>query len=92
MCYRYPILLLSTIFMLEWNCSDSVIYFVMLPSQESERSCICVLPVMYLCVSGHVFVCYLSCICVLEVLILPLSTIFQLDFGTVFGQCVIFGF
>jgi hypothetical protein len=30
---------------------------VALPNQESERSCICVLVVMYLCVSGHVFVC-----------------------------------
>ena len=30
---------------------------VLAPSQETERSCICVLAVMYLCVSGHVFVC-----------------------------------
>ena len=26
-------------------------------SQESERSCICVLEVMYMCVRGHVYVC-----------------------------------
>jgi hypothetical protein len=30
---------------------------VPVPSQESERSCICVLEVMYLCVRGHVFLC-----------------------------------
>ena len=30
---------------------------VSVPSQESERSCICVLEVMYLCVRGLVFVC-----------------------------------
>ena len=29
-----------------------------------QRSCICVLEVMYLCVRGHVFVCQRSCICV----------------------------
>jgi hypothetical protein len=28
-----------------------------LSSHESERSCICVLEVMYLCVRGHIFVC-----------------------------------
>ena len=38
------------------------------PSQESYRSCICVLGVMYMCVSGHVYVCQGSCICVLEVM------------------------
>jgi hypothetical protein len=27
------------------------------PSQESDQSCICVLVVMHLCVSGHVFMC-----------------------------------
>ena len=27
------------------------------PSKDTERSCICVLEVMYLCVRGHVFVC-----------------------------------
>jgi hypothetical protein len=26
-------------------------------SQKSERSCICVLEVMYMCVRGHVYVC-----------------------------------
>jgi hypothetical protein len=33
--------------------------FIEMPmlNQESERSCICVLEVMYLCVRGHVFVC-----------------------------------
>ena len=30
---------------------------VLVLSHESERSCICVLEVMYLCVRGHVFVC-----------------------------------
>ena len=35
-----------------------------------QRSCICVLEVMYLCVRGHVFVCQRSCICVLEVVYL----------------------
>ena len=35
-----------------------------------QRSCICVLEVMYLCVRGHVFVCQRSCICVLEVMYL----------------------
>jgi hypothetical protein len=30
--------------------------------------------VMYLCVSGHVFVCYWSCICVIGVSILSLYT------------------
>ena len=30
-----------------------------------QRSCICVLEVMYLCVRGHVFVCQRSCFCVL---------------------------
>jgi hypothetical protein len=38
--------------------------------KESERSCICVLEVMYLCVRGHVFVCQRLCICVLEVMYL----------------------
>jgi len=33
-----------------------------------------------------------SRICVLGLSILPLSMIFQLDFGIVFGQCVIFVF
>ena len=35
-----------------------------------QRSCICVLEVMYLCVRGHVFVCQRSCMCVLEVMYL----------------------
>ena len=35
-----------------------------------QRSCICVLEVMYLCVRGRVFVCQRSCICVLEVMYL----------------------
>ena len=39
------------------------------------RGHVCVLEVMHLCVRGHV--------CVLGVLILPLSTIFQLDFEMV---------
>jgi hypothetical protein len=30
---------------------------VPVPGKERERSCICVLEVMYLCVRGHVFVC-----------------------------------
>jgi hypothetical protein len=30
---------------------------VPVPSKESDRSCICVLVVIYLCVNGHVFVC-----------------------------------
>jgi hypothetical protein len=30
---------------------------VTVQSEERQRSCICVLVVMYLCVSGHVFVC-----------------------------------
>ena len=33
-------------------------------------SCIYVLGVMYLCVGGHVFVCWGSCICVLGVMYL----------------------
>ena len=40
------------------------------PSQESEQSCICVLEVMYLCIRGHLFVCQRSSICVLEVMYL----------------------
>ena len=43
---------------------------VSVQSQGSERSCICVLEVMYLCVRGHVFVCQRSCICVLGVMYL----------------------
>ena len=35
-----------------------------------QRSCICVLEVMYLCVRGHIFVCQRSRICVLEVMYL----------------------
>jgi len=47
-------------------------------------------------VTGHVFVCYVmylcatSCICVLGVSILPLFTIFLLDFGTVPTECYFF--
>ena len=33
-------------------------------NQESERSCICVLEVMYLCVRGHVFVLEVMYLCV----------------------------
>jgi hypothetical protein len=83
--------------------TSTVFHWSPVPSQETERSCICVLQVsdfasfydfyvrmelfwqcdifchvtkpgkwtvMYLCVSGHVFVCYLSCICVLVVMYL----------------------
>ena len=58
---------------------------------ESERSCICVLEVLSQ-ESEQSCICVLevssqeserSCICVLEVSILPLSTIFLLDFGAV---------
>ena len=53
--------------------------FIELPvlRHESEWSCICVLVVMYMCVSDHVYVCSWSFICVLVVCILPLSTIFR---------------
>lgn len=43
---------------------------VPVPSQGSERSCICVLLIMYLCAVGYVFVCCWSCICVLLVMYL----------------------
>jgi len=44
--------------------------YLCVPSQESERSCICVLQARR--VSGHVFVLWL--------LILPISTIFSIGF------------
>ena len=51
---------------------QSLFIGVLAPCQESERSCICVLGVMYMCVRirvyvcvrGHVYVCWGSCICV----------------------------
>ena len=58
-----------------------IVFFFVYPvqvsvqSKGSERSCICVLEIMYLCVRGHVFVCQTSCICVLGVAILTLSKI-----------------
>jgi hypothetical protein len=54
------------------------------PSEESERSYIYVLEVIYICVRGHIYM-------VLEVLVLPLSMIFPLDFRT-FDNVVFFVF
>jgi hypothetical protein len=39
------------------SLTPSLVTEVPVLSQESEQSCICVLEVMYLCVSGHVYVC-----------------------------------
>ena len=43
-------------------------------NQESQWSCVCMLGVMCLCVSGHVFVCYGLCVCMFGMSSLPLST------------------
>ena len=53
------------------------------PSQESERSCICVLGVHFIEVPAPGQESERSCICVLEVSILSLSTNFLWDFGNV---------
>ena len=45
-------------------------------SQKSERSCICVLEVMYMCVRGHVYVCLRCRLC------LFLRFLLQSDYGT----------
>ena len=43
---------------------------------------------MYLCIRGHVFVCWRSCICVLDVTNLPLATPdFSIEFLKLFRQC-----
>ena len=53
-----------------------IVFFFVYPvqvsvqSKGSERSCICVLEIMYLCVRDHVFVCQRSRICVLAVMYL----------------------
>jgi hypothetical protein len=39
------------------SLTPSLVTEVPVLSQESERSCICVLEVMYMCVRGHVYVC-----------------------------------
>ena len=55
-----------------------------------QRSCVCVLEVMCLCVSGHVFVCQRSCVCVLEVMCLCVSGItvaYFYDFYISYWNC-----
>ena len=61
----FDLRLLSTQFgIFRLSVTTSFFIEVPVPSQESERSCICVLEVMYLCVRGHVFICwwYLYCL------------------------------
>ena len=41
----------------ETRLTTPLLIEVSVPNQESERSCMCVLDVMYLCVRGHVCVC-----------------------------------
>ena len=53
----------------ETRLTTPLLIEVSVPNQESERSCMCVLDVMYVCV---------------RVSILPLSTIFLFDFGIVY--------
>ena len=88
-CYKYKHGLpmtksnILTDYQLQGGChSPNTNIHLSVPNQDSERSCICVLEVMYLCVRGHVFVlevmhlcvrghafvCKRSCICVLEVM------------------------
>jgi len=47
---------------------------------------------MYLCVRGHVFVCWSSCICVLGLSMFPLSMILIFVFGIVPTVCEYFLF
>ena len=58
------------------------------PSQENERSCVCVLGVSCVCVLGVSCVCVLgvSCVCVLGVSIVSLSMVFLLYFETVLSM------
>jgi hypothetical protein len=66
-------------------------------SQENERSCICVLEVMYMCVRDISQESEQSCICVLEVMYMWVRDIefahfydFSIEFLELFRQCDIF--